>query len=160
MPFCRADNSLKDFPIVLIEISNAIASFCLMSSRVYRDASSMPAKLCNASLATAIHSCMVDPATCGIASPLCTSLVASRIHSSFQNVSPKIIYMLCNTKHVETKLGTFFKCTSTLFKRIRHLPLSIPKARSTHIRVELWTKFQWYSSRERPSLWPLKGANF
>ena len=152
MPFRRADNSLNDFLIVLIEISNAIASFCLMSSSVSRDASSIPVKLCNVKLATAIRSRMNKPGTCGIASPLCTSLVASRIHYSFQNVSPKIMHMLCKTKHVKTKSGTFFKCTSTIFKRIRHRPLSILKARSTHMRVELWTKFQWYSSRKRPSL--------
>ena len=159
MAFHLADNSFNDFLAVLIEISNAIASSCLMYSRVSRDLSSMPAKLCNAKLATAIHSHMDEPGTCGIASPLRTSSVASRIHSSLQKVSPKIMHMLCKTKHVETKSGTFFKCTSTLFERICHLPLSIPNARSTHMRVELWTKFQWYSSRERPSLWPLNGAN-
>ena len=102
---------------------------------------------------------LMNPGRLGMASPLCTSSVASRIHSSFQNVSPNTIHMLCKTKHVATKSGTFFKCTSILFKRIRHLPLSIPNARSTHIRVELCTKFQWYSSRDKPSLWPLNGAN-
>ena len=81
------------------------------------------------------------------------------IHSCLQKVSPKIMHMLCKTKHVVTKSGTLFKCTSILFKMIRHLPFSIPNARSTHMRVKLWTKFQWYFSRERPSLWPLKGAN-
>ena len=75
------------------------------------------------------------------------------------NVSPKFMHMLCKVKQVKTKSGTFFKCTSTLFKIIRHLPLSIPNARSTHMRVELCTKFQWYFCRERPSLWPLNRAN-
>ena len=140
MPFRLADNSLNDFPAVLIEISNA--SSCLIYSRVSRDASSMPAKLCNAKFATAICSRVDEPDTYGIASPLCTSSEASHIHSSLQNVSPKIMHMLCKIKHVETKSGMFFNCTSTLFKRIRHLPLSIPNARSMHMRVELWTKFQ------------------
>ena len=137
MSFRLSDNSLNDFPAMLIEISNAIASCYLKYSKNFRDLSSMPATLCNAKFATAIRSRMDEPGTCGIASPLCTSSVASRIHYSLQNESPKIMHMLCKTKHVETKPGTFFKCTSTLFKRIHHLPLSIPNARSTNMCVEL-----------------------
>ena len=38
------------------------------------------------------------------------------------------MHMLCKIKHVETKSGTLFKCTSIIFKRICHLPLSIPNA--------------------------------
>ena len=60
---------------------------------------------------------------------------------------------------METKSDTFFKCTSTLFKIIYHLSLSIPNTRSTHMHVDFWTKFQWSSSNKRPYLWSLKGAN-
>ena len=91
--------------------------------------------------------------------PLCTSSIASYIHSFFQKLSQKMIQMLWSTKHVLTSLGTSLRCTSTLFNKMRHLPLSIPNARSMHMRIKLCTKFQWYSSRVRPSLWPLNGAN-
>ena len=157
MLFLLTDNSLNVFPAVLIAIS--IASSCFMNSRVSREVSSIPAKLYNAKFATTIRSWIDWPDILGMTNQLCTSLVASCIHSSLQNVYPKIMHILCNTRHVKTKSDTFFKCTSTLFRRIRHLPLSISNACSTHMRVELWTKFQSYSSRKSQSLWPLKGAN-
>ena len=133
MLFCLADNSLNNFPLVLITISKSIASSCFMYSRVCRELSSMSAKLCNVKFATANRSCMDDPCTFGMASQLCTSSVASRIHSCLQKMFPKMMHMLRRTRHVETKLRTF-----TFFKRILHLSLSIPNTRSTHMRVELW----------------------
>jgi len=84
---------------------------------------------------------------------------ASCIHSFFQKLSPKMIQMLCRIKHVVTKSSTFFKCTSIIFKRICHLPFSSPNVRSMHIWIELWTNFQWYSSRDNPSLCPLNDDN-
>ena len=155
MLFLLADNSLKDFPAVFIAISKPIVSSCLMYSRVFREVSSIPARLYNVKLTTVIHSWMDWPDTLGMGNPLCTSSLASRIHYCLQNVSPKIIHILCNTRHVKTKSDTFFKCTSNIFRRIRHLPLSKPNVRSTHMWVEIWTKFQWCSSRVSPSLWPL-----
>ena len=64
IPFRLADYSLNDFPVVLINISNAIASCCLKYSKVSRDSSSRSAKMCNAKLATAIRSRMDEPDTC------------------------------------------------------------------------------------------------
>ena len=92
-----------------------------------------------------------------VASPLCTSFVASCNHSFFKKSSQKMMHMLWSTKHVFINSCTFFKCTSTLFNKM--LPVSIPNARSMHMRVEFWTKFQWYSFHVRPYLWPLYGAN-
>ena len=63
--------------------------------------------------------------------------------------------IFCKTIHVLTNSGTFLKCMSIILRKMRHLSFNMPNARSTHIRVELWTKFQWYSSRDNPSLWPL-----
>ena len=145
--------------VVFIVISNAIASFRLMYSRISFDWSPMPAKPCNAKFTTTIRSRMDKPGFFGFANPLCIFSVASRIHFSLQNVFPKIMHMLCMTKHVETKLDRFVKCMSDLFMKNRHLPLSMPNARSTHMRMDIWTEFQWYFSHERPSLWPFKGAN-
>ena len=53
-----AENSLIDLPLVPITISNFIVATCLMYSKVSLVLSSMPAKLCNAKLATASLSCM------------------------------------------------------------------------------------------------------
>ena len=159
MQFHHPDNSLNDFLPMLMTNSNSMAASCFMYFNVSLELSSMPAKLCNAKLAIASYSCIHAPVTFAMASPLCTSSVASRIHSRFQKLSPKMMHMLCGTKHVETKSDIFFKCTSTLFKRIHHLPLSMANSRLMHMRVELWTKFQWYSSRDSLSLWPLNGAN-
>src|ERR1700737_1822116 len=123
-----------------------------MYSNVSLEVSSMLAKLCNAWLATASLSCDGGPETLPCDSPLCTSSVASCIHSVFQNSSPKTMHMLCRTRHVLTNFGTFFKFKSIIFNKILHLPFSIPNARSIHMRVELCTKFQWYYSRVNPSL--------
>ena len=46
------------------------------------------------------------------------------------------------------QVRTLFICISIIFKRIRHSPFNMPNTRSTHMRMELCTKFQWYSSRE------------
>ena len=154
MLFRLTDNSLNNFSPLLIVISNDIACSCFMYSRVSRDWSSMPAKLCNVKFVTAIRSCIDEPVTFGMANPFYISFVASRIYCSLQKVSPKNMHMLYKTKHVKTKSDTLFKCTSNIFKMIHHLSLSIQNARSIHMNVELWAKFQWYSSRERPSLWP------
>ena len=137
-PFRLAESSSTVLPPVSIAISNSMAASCLKYSKVSLELSSMPARLCNAKLAIGSLSCMDEPGTFSIANPLCTSSIASRIHSFFQKLSPKIMHILCRTKHVLIKSGTFFKCTSTLFNKIRHLHLSIPNARSIHMRVELW----------------------
>lgn len=137
-----ADNSLNDFPLVLIAISKCVAASCFKFSKVSLELSSTPAKLCKAKLATASRSCArappLDPAR-ALDKPLWTSSVASRIHSCLHMLSPKIRHMLCKIKHVVTKSGTFFKATSILFNKIRHRSFSMPNARSTHIWVELWT---------------------
>lgn len=74
-----------------------LAFSCLMYFRVSCDSSSISAKLCNAKLATVIRSRMDEPDICGFASPLCTSLVTFRIHSSFWKMFQKIMHMLCKT---------------------------------------------------------------
>ena len=120
MLFRLANNFLADFSVVLIAISNVIASSCFMYYRVSRDSSSIPAKLCNAKFASTIRSCMDEPGSLGMASLLCTSSVTSRIYYFLKKLSPKIMHMLCRTKHVETKSGTFFKCTSTLYAKHKY----------------------------------------
>ena len=139
MLFRLADNSLNVLLPLLIEISNSIASSYSIYSGVSLELSSIPAKLCNAKFATVSRSCMDELGIFGMASPLCTSLMAFRNHSYFQKFSPKMMHMLSRIRHVATKSCTFFKCTSILFKRIRHLPFSMPNARLTHIRGELCT---------------------
>ena len=153
MSFRLSDNSLNDFPAMLIEISNAIASCYLKYSKNFRDLSSMPATLCNAKFATAIRSRMDEPGTCGIASPLCTSSVASRIHYSLQNESPKIMHMLCKTKHVETKAGHVFQMHVHPLQKNSLSTFEYPECT---FDKHVCGTFQWYSSCERPSLWPLK----
>ena len=157
--FRLADKSLNVFLPVPIATLNFLASSCFINSKVSLELSSFPAKLCNARFTTASRSRIDEPKTFEIASPLCTSSVASLNHYYFQNLSPKTIHILCKIKHVATKSDTFFKWTSICFKRIRHLSLSILNVRSTHMRIELCTKFQWYSSLDGPSLWPLNEAN-
>ena len=107
--FRLADNSLNVLPPVPIVTSNFLAFSCFMNSSVSLELSSILGKLCNARFATASRSRIDEPVIFGIASPLCTSSVASRNNSCFQKWSPKIMYILCNTKHVAAKSYTFFK---------------------------------------------------
>ena len=142
MSFLLADNSLNNLPLVHIATLNSLASSCFMFSSVSLEFSSIPAKVCNARFAIASLSRINELGTLRIASPLYTSFVASLNHCTFQKLSLKTIHMLCKIKHVAIKSETFFKCTSIIFNKIHHLPLSIPKVRSTHMRVELYKNIQ------------------
>ena len=67
---------------------------------------------------------------------LYNSLYDSSIHF-ISNLSFLIVHMLYSTIHVDTTSVIYRNDMSTLIIINRHLPLKIPKARSTHIRVEL-----------------------
>ena len=118
----------------------------------------MSAKLWSAWLTTTSFSFDDPPETLPTMKPLYTSFVASCTHSFFL-ISPKMMQIFCETMHVLTNLGTFLKCMSIILRRMRHLSFNMPNARSAHTRIELWTKFQWYSSPDNPSLWPLNGES-
>ena len=130
-----------------------------MYSNMSMKISSMPTMVCSAWLTTTSLPCDGGPKYLPCVSPLCTSFVVSCIHSVFQKSSPKTMHILCRTGHKLTNSDTFFKCTLIIFNKILHLPFSIPNARSMHMRLELFTKFQWYSSWINSSLCPLYGAN-
>ena len=133
--FFLAASSFADLPPVLIAISNSLAHSSLKYSNVSLELSSMLANVCKTLFATANLSCPDTLYAVPISNALCALFVAFCNHSFFQKLSPNMIQMLYKSKHMLTRSCTFFKVTSIIFKKMRHLPLSILKARSMHIHV-------------------------
>ena len=111
---------------------------CLRYSNVSLELSSMRANVCKTLFATANLSCPDAIDAVPMANASCILSVASCNHSFFQKVSPNMMQMLCSSKYMLTSSGTFFNCTSTYFKIMRHLFL---------IRMPVQCTYSWSSTR-------------